>query len=241
VKFVDIHSPDLRTERMNRKNRFTLIELLVVIAVISILAALLLPALKNAQESAKGVACKNNLKQLGIGFMNYSTDFPPWLPSAFGRWAPFVTYANDDSAQYFFVHCLNGTLPVNQSPVREIYHCPGSKDPGFKQDAWCIGNQVSYSMNGWIDYKGVYGKPERGQITFWERPEASCLLIEGPHTPDGAYVTPWTPALATWHGLGGNVLFLDGHVETIKYQHFMTQRVVDGVSKTNGYWLMYGK
>jgi len=70
----------------NRKNAFTLMELLVVVAILVILAALLMPALRQARERGRTLACANNLRQYGIASGLYYADNDGAVPIT-GDWA----------------------------------------------------------------------------------------------------------------------------------------------------------
>src|SRR5688572_26236192 len=90
-----------RTSLARRPGRgFTLVELLVVITIIGLLVSLLLPAVFAAREAARGTECKSNLRQIGLGILQFA-DHNGHLPTY--RWydpGPPLTLAfNDEQIQ----------------------------------------------------------------------------------------------------------------------------------------------
>jgi prepilin-type N-terminal cleavage/methylation domain-containing protein/prepilin-type processing-associated H-X9-DG protein len=67
-------------QAVRTRKGFTLIELLVVIAIIAILAAILFPVFARARENARRASCQSNLKQIGLGFAQYTQDYDEKMP-----------------------------------------------------------------------------------------------------------------------------------------------------------------
>lgn len=70
--------------RHHRHRGFTVVELLIVIVVIVVLAAILFPVFLSARARAKETSCISNLRQIGMAFQMYMSDYryrPPRLHS----------------------------------------------------------------------------------------------------------------------------------------------------------------
>jgi prepilin-type N-terminal cleavage/methylation domain-containing protein/prepilin-type processing-associated H-X9-DG protein len=75
-----MNTKSLLNAPLQKKKAFTLIELLVVIAIIAILASILFPVFGRARENARRSSCQSNLKQIGIGILQYTQDYDERYP-----------------------------------------------------------------------------------------------------------------------------------------------------------------
>jgi prepilin-type N-terminal cleavage/methylation domain-containing protein/prepilin-type processing-associated H-X9-DG protein len=124
---------------------FTLIELLVVVAVIALLAAILFPVFARARENARRSSCMSNLKQLGLGLMQYVQDYDGRFPlRCFGSGCYEAGYVNlYDAGRYKWMDAI---YPYVKS--EQVYDCPDQSFP-------YTGPTAGFSYRG---YKYMTGK-----------------------------------------------------------------------------------
>jgi len=107
---------------------FTLIELLVVIAIIAILAALLLPVMGRAKESARGTTCLGHLRQIGVALQLYVDANNQRLPVMYDRTLSTDTNAPSTNAGPS-VDLVLGSELVNLNVLR----CPSDQAQWFEK------------------------------------------------------------------------------------------------------------
>lgn len=136
----------VKGDRSKRKG-FTLIELLVVVAIIAILAAMLLPALSQARERARGAVCIGNLKHIGIAFLMYASDYDGYLPAYYHGgyyWNRYINpYFNESMSTktgYQYLTCPSYRHSRDYMGGVEIYSygCNETTIASFPSFTWAI-------------------------------------------------------------------------------------------------------
>ena len=131
--------------------KFTLIELLVVIAIIANLAAMLLPALNKAKQTANRISCVNNLKSIGTYANMYGSDFDdyllPWVPNPEQRnpWSTIIFRLYMGGKNAYDTRGVKGAM---------IFHCPSDPLQMTKTEGIYA---RSYSYNTATKHTSPYG------------------------------------------------------------------------------------
>ncbi len=159
----------------NRRERryFTLIELLIVIAIIAILAAMLLPALGKARESARYTACSGQIRSIGTAIQMYVNDYNGYMPAN-------KVPADGAATIYCYVAYVKDYLkePRASAPDRvynKVFFCPSQKVIDF------YASNVTYGYNlAFFDAYGWWGGTvKRTQVKADTLKNPSSLLMLG--------------------------------------------------------------
>lgn len=241
-----------------KRSGFTLIEILVVIAILGLLAMLLFPVFARARENGRRASCQSNLRQIGMGLLQYIQDVDDRLPaSAYGG-----TTVDSDNANCY--KWMDAIFPYVKS--ESLFVCPS--DAGNKYiynktlaDGVTTHEYGSYGQNGAYRNTGDAQTPPRSSTylltmagigspsgTIWATDTNNREEVNGSFGftwPDAAGV----PAVVSTangqleldkiiarHLDTTNVLFCDGHVKSLKLSALLGQNTivdsVDGQTKS---------
>lgn len=206
---------------------FTLIELLVVIAIIAVLAAMLLPVLRQAQNTAKQTVCLNSAKELGLAVLVMADEHDAWIepskhdPPTNGWQNAVLPYLGGNTILAF----------PSYDPTRYVKACPTLK-PG----SW---GYTAFGVNGVFIFQNTNAVVR--SLNEVSQPATTCLLSDL-YWPYSVNIGSFAPAVDVGNGTGSvprhegrgiNIVFVDGHGE---FLHYKPYNASDSYGKASDWW-----
>jgi prepilin-type N-terminal cleavage/methylation domain-containing protein/prepilin-type processing-associated H-X9-DG protein len=187
----------MKNHRVTLKKGFTLIELLVVIAIIAILAAILFPVFARARENARRSSCSSNLKQIGLGLMQYTQDYDE----------KYIRFGENNSGGV--PNWTQAVQPYVKST--QMFVCPSNPNSGANKAAAGTYQGIAYP-----EIRRSYGMNRNAPLSEGSvaSPATKIYVSESVAEWDlevvGELDRHWAGHLAT-----ANYLYFDGHVKSL--------------------------
>ncbi len=226
-----------------RHSAFTLIELLVVVAIIALLLSILVPSFNSVLALARGLQCRSNLEQQGMGMQGYISVFQHYPGHcsrvrhsfAYAVWPTRIRHYADGEREIFYspnrpegfkwqmVKGHPGGNYATEQDAREWFYKVGEKMLNVHKVPF------SYAYNDWGRWN-CRTNPQRGlggdmrsmiaveELTASMVANPAEMIAIGESTTDGRWdfnmdPTQWWEYPGKVNNGGSNILFCDGHVE----------------------------